>query len=286
MSAQISFATVEVLDLYRWATQDPRAQAAVLAEIYRRIRGRPALVLREDFAGNAADSVAWVAADSRRHAIAVDFDAPTLAYAKARAQRLLGEECRRIEFHCGDVLAPRTHAPERAQLLCVLNFSCFFFHQRAQLQRYFERAIASLDETGVLVLNVFGGAAAMSPRLDSHHITPQSEAGSSALAPFDYEWEQRSFDACHARLDCRIHFVVNDPGVPGGRRRIDDAFRYNWRLWSLPELRECLIVAGFREVQVWRHTAADKGGKPEVFLGPVESLQDLDLWLAYVIGIR
>lgn len=275
-----------MLDLYRWATQDPQTQAAVLAEIYRRVRGQSARVLREDFAGTAADSVAWVAADRRRHAIAVDIDAPTLAYAEARAQRLLGEGCRRIDFRCGDVLAPLAPLPERAQLLSVFNFSCFHFHQRATLQRYFERALASLDETGVLVLNVFGGASAMTPRLDTHRITPQPEAGSAALAPFDYEWEQRSFEACQARLDCRIHFVVADPGVPGGRRRIDDAFRYDWRLWSLPELRECLLLAGFREVQIWRHTATDRGGTPEVFLGPVETLQDLDLWLAYVIAIR
>lgn len=286
MSAQNSFATAEVLDLYRWATQDPPAQAAVLAEIYRRIRGQPAQVLREDFAGNAADSVAWVAADSRRRAIAVDFDAPTLAYARARAQRLLGDECQRIDFHCGDVHDLHPPAVERAQLLCVLNFSCFYFHQRAQLVRYFEHAFASLDETGVLVLNAFGGAGAMQPRRDTHRITPQSEAGSAALAAFDYEWEQRSFDACQARLDCRIHFVVNDPDAPGGRRRIDDAFRYDWRLWSLPELRECLMAAGFREVQVWRHNVIDKADKPEVFLGPVDTLQGLDLWLAYVIAIR
>ncbi len=286
MSAQISAAPADVLDLYRWATQDPPTQAAVLAEIYRRIRGTSARVLREDFAGNAADAVAWVAADSRHRAIAVDIDTPTLAYANARAQRLLGDNICRIQFHCGDVLAPGTPVLERAQLLSVLNFSCFYFHQRTDLQRYFAHAITCLDETGVFVLNVFGGSAAMKPRLDQHQIVPLAETGSTPLAPFSYEWEQRSYEASHARLDCRIHFVVGDAGVPGGSRRIDDAFRYDWRLWSLPEIRECLIAAGFREVQVWRHTATETSGKTEVFLGPVDTIKDLDLWLAYVVGIR
>lgn len=285
MSEKIFNATVDVLDLYRWATQDPKTQAAVLAQIYWRIRGVPARLLREDFAGNAADSVAWVAADPSRRAIAVDLDAPTLAHAKTRAQRLLGDARHRIKFHCGDVLARGAPDLERAQLLSVLNFSCFYFHQRADLIRYFECAAASLDETGVIVMNVFGGSAAMSPRVDQHRITPRPEAGTT-LAPFDYEWEQRSFDACHSRLDCRIHFVVDDPASPGARCRIDDAFRYDWRLWSLPELRECLLAAGFREVQIWRHTATENNGKTEVFLGPVESLENLDLWLAYVVGIR
>ena len=284
MSTQISFADVQVLELYRWATQDPHTQVAVLAEIYRRIRGTPALVLREDFAGNAADSVAWVAANRHRRAIAVDLDAPTLAHAAERAQRLLGEECRRIVFHCGDVLAAADL--ERAQLLSVLNFSCFYFHQRADLQRYFECARACLDETGVLVMNVFGGPAAMKPRVDKHRITPRSDIEVTSLDPFDYEWEQRSFDASTARLDCRIHFVIDDASMPGGSRRLDDAFLYDWRLWSLPELRECLAAAGFREVQVWRHTATEKNGETEVFLGPVNCLKNVDLWLAYVVGIR
>ena len=285
MTTEKAGTTVDVLELYRWATQDPHTQAAVLAEIYQRVRGVPARLLREDFAGNAADSVAWVATDASRRAIAVDIDAPTLAYAEARAQRLLGEACCRIEFHCGDVLAPGTPNIARAQLLCVLNFSCFYFHQRADLLRYFERAVACLDETGVVVLNVFGGTAARSPRVDRQHITPLPEAGTT-LAPFEYEWEQRSFEAIHSRLDCRIHFVVDDPGVPGARHRIENAFRYDWRLWTLPELRECLVAAGFREVQVWRHTATDSNGKTEVFLGPVDVLENLDLWLVYVVGIR
>ncbi len=286
MSSSALDATVDVLDLYRWATQDPQTQAAVLDQIYRRIRGVPAQVLREDFAGNAADSVAWVGGDSSRRAIAVDIHAPTLAYAAARAQRLLGDDRRRIQFHCSDVLALATPAMERAQLLCVLNFSCFYFHLRADLQRYFERAFACLDETGVFVLNVFGGPAAMRPNLDRHRIVPRPEAGSSAPAAFDYEWEQRSFEAGQARLDCRIHFVVDDPDVPGGSRRIDDAFRYDWRLWTLPEIRECLLAAGFGDVQIWRHTATAKTDGTKVFLGAVDAIENLDLWLAYVVGIR
>ena len=77
-----------VLDRYRWATQDPVAQAAVLAEIHRRMRdGREALILREDFAGNGADSVAWVAGGRGRRAVAVDAVKARLATAHAKATR-------------------------------------------------------------------------------------------------------------------------------------------------------------------------------------------------------
>ena len=29
------------------------------------------------------------------------------------------------------------------------------------------------------------------------------------------------------------------------------AFQYNWRLWSIPELREMLLAAGFHSVHAW-----------------------------------
>ena len=92
------------LELYRWSTQDPNAQAAALAEIFRRIRpGQEPQLLREDFAGNAADSVAWIAGGRQRRAIAVDMNAPTLEHAKRRADRLLGKRAERLHFVLADV---------------------------------------------------------------------------------------------------------------------------------------------------------------------------------------
>ena len=29
------------------------------------------------------------------------------------------------------------------------------------------------------------------------------------------------------------------------------AFQYNWRLWTIPELREMLVAAGFNQTYVW-----------------------------------
>ena len=34
-----------------------------------------------------------------------------------------------------------------------------------------------------------------------------------------------------------------------GRQVLRRAFRYHWRLWTLPELREMLLVAGFDDVR-------------------------------------
>lgn len=276
----------EPLELYRWATQDPATQAAVLAAIYRRLRAdREPLCLREDFAGNAADSVAWVDAGCDRRAVAVDLDPPTVAHAVARARRLLGPRADRIAFHVADVHALQPPAVAAADVLSVLNFSIGYFHQRDALCRYLRHARRALAADGVLVLNCFGGADAMAARIDRHTIEPGREAGSKPLPVFDYLWEQRRFDALRARLECRIHFELPDPAAVGGVRRIADAFRYEWRLWTLPELLEAMREAGFRRAQVWRHTARRKrNGQWNVSLGPVRRLPERRSWVAYVVG--
>ena len=276
------------LELYRWSTQDPNAQAAALAEIFRRIRpGQEPQLLREDFAGNAADSVAWIAGGRQRRAIAVDMNAPTLEHAKRRADRLLGKRAERLHFVLADVhqIAPPQVAA--ADVLSVLNFSSFYLHTRRDLLRYFRHAHSTLSKRGILVLNAFGGPAAMRAHVDHHRIHPERERGQiRALPAFDYYWEQLGYDACTSRIHCRIHFDVNDVEQMNGKRRIANAFEYDWRLWTLPELTEAMREAGFRKAQVWRHTASGPPDRPKVFLGPVRKLSDQELWVAYVVGIR
>lgn len=275
----------EILERYRWATQDPSAQSAVLAEIYRRVRGgsEPTL-LREDFAGNGADAVAWVAAGPDRRALTVDADGMAVAHGQQRALRLLGERASQIDWHVADVHAVPPSAP-RADLLSVLNFSIGYLHTRAALLRYLEHARRALDDNGVMVLNIFGGPGALMAHSDRHSIEPGTDDGDVSVPPFDYLWETRSFDACNARIDCRIHFEWADARERGGARRIDDAFCYDWRLWTLPELTESLRETGFTRAQVWRHTARDGRSGPRVFLGPVRSLRNRHIWVAYVVGI-
>lgn len=282
------FAIRENLELYRWATQDPDAQVAVLAEIYRRLRPRcEARLLREDFSGNAADATAWVSRGRSRQALAVDIDAPTCQFAEQRAQRLIGTRAQRIQFVCDDVHAVMPPQVPAADIVSALNFSTFYFHRASTLTRYFEHARRALADDGILIVNAFGGPGAMRAHTDRHTITPRREPGQRKAMPvFDYLWQQCGYDACSGRIDCRIHFEVPDGANPGAMRRIDDAFRYEWRLWTLPELLQALRDAGFRRAQVWRHMLRDHRDGQRVFLGPVRSIREAETWVAYVVGIR
>jgi SAM-dependent methyltransferase len=272
-----------ILERYRWAVQDPARQAAVLAEIHRRRRGSEARLMREDFAGNAADAVAFVAGGPRRQAIAVDTDAATLAHGERRATRLLGRRAEQIEWHCGDVHEVAPPEVPAADLLSVLNFSIGYLLDRRALLRYLRHARNTLVPDGVFIANLYGGPSAIVPHIERHRVEPRRDPGQSrALPPFDYLWETRTWDAVRNRVECLIHFEWTDSD--GNAREHRDAFHYDWRLWSPAELVEALGEAGFRQPEVWRHTESTGGDGPRVFLGPVRTLLNAPVWVAYMVA--
>ncbi|HWB02451.1 MAG TPA: class I SAM-dependent methyltransferase [Verrucomicrobiales bacterium] len=281
---------MDTLELYRWAVQDPETHAVVLRTMYERLRpGRHPAILREDFAGTAAESIAWVALKKGRRAIAVDLDAQTLEWARCRAAHLLGPRSSNVSFVCGD--ARLTGPPEvpHADILAVLNFSICYQHDPDELQSYLRHALDVLAPDGILVLNLFGGAEAVRAGTTRHRVAPNPRLPGEAPVPeFEYLWEVRSCDAESRRLDCRIHFAVPDPTASGRMQEIRDAFSYDFRLWSVKELVRACGEAGFTDVQVWRHTYDALKGEDGVFLGSVEpqSLDALENWTAYVVAAK
>jgi hypothetical protein len=274
------------LELYRWAVQDPLTQARVLDRIHRSAlpQAPAATHLREDFAGNCADSAAWIALGPEREALAVDLDASALEWGLQRTRRLLGESAaRRLDVHAADVLDVAPPAVPSVHVLSALNFSLFYFHTREALRDYLAHARTCLDpQRGVLVANAFGGPGSLLARRDTQRIERDrpGHPGEIAPPPFDYEWDQGAHDALSGRAECRIHFH----GLAGGRS-LRDAFVYRWRLWTLPELVEIAREAGFARVEVWRHTYDASRGAAGVFLGPVSGIAGLDTWVAYLVAV-
>lgn len=270
----------DVLELYRWAVQDPITQARVLQLVYARTcPGRVPTLLREDFAGTAMDSVAWVALCEGRQALAVEIDGPTLLWARARARTLLGDRADCLTFVQGDVREVGPPDVPPAHVVAALNFSIFGLLERAALRAYFEHARSSLHEHGVFVANAFGGPERMRAHVRTAIVADRAGLPGETPPPaFEYQWEQRAYDAVTAQVDCRIHFARGGSGA--GLR---DAFRYRYRLWTLPELVEIAREAGFGDVRVWRHTYEPATG---VFLGPVERLEAEDRWTAYLVARR
>ena len=66
---------------------------------------------------------------------------------------------------------------------------------------------------------------------------------------FIYVWDQNRYNPITGDINCQIHFKFPDGS------QIKQAFNYDWRLWTLPEVRELLDEAGFSRVLVhWEGT--------------------------------
>lgn len=253
------------LDLYRLAVQHPFAEANFLVNTYAHYNaGRWPTRLKEDFAGAAAVANAWADLDHDQTALAVELHAPTLRRAAKHP---------RVTLRCADVLDVRS---PRVDVIAALNFSAFIYHTRADMLRYLRHCRRCLRPGGIVALDAFGGPGAMRLGIQSRTIHPPRSEG---VAPFTYQWEQRSFNAVSARIDCRIHFKLKDGRV------LHSAFRYDWRLWTLAELIEGMNEAGFPRAEVWCNRCDPVSGVSSGVYEPLSVLPAREDWVAYVVGV-
>jgi len=252
--------------LYELAVQDAGAEIGFVDRTFRRLRGRPAETLREDFCGTAAVCAEWVRSRRTRRAFGVDLDPEVLDWARRNnLAKLSPEQLERVILLQEDVTAVRT---EPVDAVVAMNFSYWTFQDRLSLGRYFRHAREGLSTDGVLFLDAFGGYDAMRELEEAREI---DEAGWR----FTYVWEQARFDPVNNHLLCHIHFRLPD------RSRIERAFSYDWRLWTLPELRELLDEAGFSRVTVYWQ-GFDRDGEPNGRFRPVTTGEADAGWIVYV----
>lgn len=255
---------VDVYELYEAAVHDPVAEVDFLRRTFRKVRGRAALTFREDFSGPASAACEWARRDPRCRAIGVDIEAAVLDWGRRhRLARLRPAVRKRVRLVNADVLRVRT---EPVDVIAALNFSYWVFKSRAQLLAYFRNARRSLRADGLLVMDAFGGYEAFR-EVEEH----------TRYRGFTYVWDQARYRPVTGELLCHIHFRFPDGS------RIDRAFTYDWRLWTLPELRELLAEAGFRRVTVyWEGDDGEGGGNGE--FTPHEQGDADATWIAYLVA--
>lgn len=228
-------------ELYQRAVQAPDHDVAFIERLARRRSGERPLRLREDFCGTALLSATWVRSHPERRAWALDIDPEPLAWGAAHNVAGLGDAARRVRLLRADVLETRTPPSD---VVVAPNFSFCCFKERGVLLRYLASARRALRPGGFLVADMFGGPSCMEVLVETRRV-----------GGFTYEWEQSSFDPISNHLVAHIGFRFRD----GSRLR--RAFTYDWRLWSLPEMRDALREVGFRETEVyWELTGADGSG--------------------------
>ena len=258
-------AAADKYDLYVRSVQTPDVEVAFFDRAFRGQYGRLPTVLREDFCGTAAVCYDWVKRKGERVAIGVDLDAEPLAWGSNRySADMNDEQASRLTLVHGDVREDKT----KAEVIAAQNFSYYCFETREDLRAYFRHVHSCLESEGMLVLDVLGGSEVMED--DREEITPHKG--------FKYVWEHVDFDPISHHISFAIHFRFKD----GSEMR--NAFRYEWRLWSLPELRELLAEAGFSSSDVfWEGTERDTGDGNGVYRKRARGDAD-PAWVVYLVA--
>jgi len=253
--------------LYEASVQDPESELEFVAETFAELAGRRLRSIREDFCGTANTACHWVASGREHYAVGVDLDGETLAWGRKHHVASLKRGARsRIELIEGDVLDTRT---DRVDAVLAMNFSYYLFTTRETLRRYFEAARAALKVDGILFLDAFGG-------YEAH----QELEERTEYDDHTYVWDQAAFNPIDQHMTCRIHFEFPD----GSELR--DAFVYHWRLWTLPEIRELLLEAGFSTATVYWEGTDEETGEGDGIYTPSEQ-GDADAgWIAYIVARR
>ena len=256
--------------LYQQAVQDVEAEIDFVEQTWSELRQRPAVFLREDFCGTANTACEWVIRDETHHAVGIDLDPEVLDWSRSNKLTQLDEEqSERIELLNEDVLQAR---PGLADIILAMNFSYYLFLDRNGMRAYFENVLDGLVSDGILFLDAYGGYEA--PMVLNESRECKDEDGND----FTYIWEQVSFNPIDSSMSCAIHFEFPD------QSRMDKAFTYHWRLWTLPEIREILYEAGFSQVDIyWEGTDETKNEGNGIYT-PSE-IGDADPgWVCYIVA--
>jgi cyclopropane fatty-acyl-phospholipid synthase-like methyltransferase len=253
--------------LYEKSVQNAEAEIDFVDTTFRALRGRRARWLREDFCGTANVCAEWVRRRRDNVAIGVDLDASVLAWGREHHIDPLSPAARkRVRLLEANVLSAKTR---HVDVLLAMNFSYWIFKTREQMREYFGTVRRNLVKDGLFVLDCYGG-------YDAFRVLKEPRK----VGRFTYVWEQASYNPLTGDMTCHIHFKFKDGSS------LKQAFSYEWRLWTLPEIRELLTEAGFKQVIVYTQGWDEKSGEPNGEFSPAETADPDAGWISYIVAVK
>ena len=250
--------------LYQESVQCVEAEIDFVDATFEKLRGRKATLLREDFCGTANTACEWVDRRPGNCAIGVDLDPEVLNWGAKNNIAKLGDSAHQVALLEQNVLDAQ-HEP--VDMVLAMNFSYWMFKERAALRRYFRQVRDAMVDDGVFFLDCYGG-----------HDASREMRERTQNDGFTYVWDQASFNPVNSDMTCHIHFHFDDGS------KMNKAFTYDWRLWTLPEIKEVLEEAGFNAVtawwQGWDEEEQDGNGEYE----PVEHADADAAWVCYIVA--
>lgn len=218
---------------YKASVQNPDEDIKFFSKTYRSIYKKSGRTFREDFCGTFSVGISWLKAHPQNKAIVVDIDKEPLNYGiKHYLTPLSSQQQKRIKILNKSVL--NSSLPS-ADIISVSNFSYLVFKERKMLLKYFKNVRKQLNKKGLFFIDLFGGVSCYEP---NEEVTDHGS--------FKYYWDQDCFDPITNYTKCHIHFKRKSE-----RQKRQKVFSYDWRLWTLPEVKDVLEDAGFSKVHIF-----------------------------------
>lgn len=253
-------------DCYQRSVQAVDAEIDFVDETFTKLRKRKAVTLREDFCGTGNTSCEWVRRRRTNRAIGVDLCVDTMAWGiEHNVDKLPEEAQRRVRLHEGNVLTAKI---DPVDIVLAMNFSYFLLTDRKTLLSYFKHVRNGLQRDGLFMLDCYGGWESYKPCREPRKINKN----------LTYIWDQADFDPISGMATCHIHFKFSDGS------KLNKAFSYHWRMWTLPEVRELLAEAGFKKSTVYWEGEDAKTGEGDGHFQPADKVENEPAWICYIVA--
>jgi cyclopropane fatty-acyl-phospholipid synthase-like methyltransferase len=271
----LTAATADRHILYESSVQGVEGQLDMLERVFRNRRKRTFTTFREDFCGTAHLSTAWVRRRKANRAWGVDLHRPTLGWCRRNHFPHLDGATDRIHLLCQDVLHAKTPPVD---VVGAFNFSFNVFKEREVLLKYFRKTYRNLVSDGMFFIDEFGGPDSHTNIVEKRKVKPVTGPDGRQYEPVTYIWEQTDYNPITHEIKCCIHFKFKDG------TRLNRAFVYNWRLWTVPELRELLTEAGFKRTDVYLQGWDEDEEEADGVFRRRTRYDDWESWFGYVVA--
>ncbi|MDG1361084.1 MAG: class I SAM-dependent methyltransferase [Phycisphaerales bacterium] len=249
-------------ELYELSVQNVEGEIDFVEKVWEELRDRSPVRVREDFCGTFAAACEWIRRGDEHTAVGVDLSREVLDWGRERNLPSLSEdEVDRLEILEEDVLTTRATGVDS---VLAMNFSYFLFKTRDELRAYFASVREALVDDGILLCDCYGGGDSFLEMEEERH-----------LDGFTYVWDQNQYDPITGDVVNHIHFRFPDGSS------LEKAFTYEWRLWTIPEIRELLEEAGFGRITVWWE-GDDEEGEGDGEFEPATRGEACPGWIAYI----
>ena len=250
--------------LYESSVQCIGADVDFINKEYKKVYKKSPLTLREDFGGTGALACEWTTQSKDHFSWAVDLDDEPMKYGKENHYVKLDDvQKTRVQYIKANVLEPQKF---KADVIVAFNFSYFIFKERKMLLNYFKEARKGLNKDGIFMVDIFGGTECRDSMVEETEHDDHS-----------YFWDCDKYNPLTNEVLYYIHFEQDG-------KRYDKAFTYDWRMWTVAEIKDIMLEAGFsKTITYWEGDDEDGDGDGNFFR--TSDAENCESWVTYICAL-